>query len=162
METREPFPCWILLLVLVVGRIESKSCSMFRGSNCSCFSTDSDVPSILYCRLTSLRENPFEPPFGGDYFRLKSFETISIDLSTDDRVELKENALASLGSLSSNVDPSSKVELSIKIDGFNQLKLSSSSINSNIFGKQTVRRDLNMHLIPSVSARSSVRKIFAR
>ena len=149
----------ITLMIIIRLANCSTSCSIFPSLNCSCFQSDSDLIlslpiktySHLHCHGSSFNKKTFQPPYGFDFQIQNRFRTVSIEFSPKKQVEIPTNQFNPLSMLFTETDDNAQIEISIRFNGFSQIKFNKQSFTSNMFHRKHQNKHLWLRLIPTIS-----------
>ncbi|CAF2441927.1 unnamed protein product [Rotaria sp. Silwood2] len=151
----------VLLSILIIFPLvySSTSCSIFPLLNCSCFQSNVDLNSILliktyshlYCQGNSLTEKTFQSPFGVDFKDQNHFRTVSIEIFTEDRLEIQSNQFDSLSMLFSETNDNDKIDIFLRFNGFKHITFHNHSLTSTIFQQRPQNKRLWINLIPMIN-----------
>ena len=145
------------VLILIIPLVySSTSCSIFPSLNCSCFQSNVDLNSTLpiktyshlYCQGKSLTEKTFQSPFGSDFKHQNRFRTVSIEFSTENRIDIQSNQFDSLAMLFSETDITAQIDIYLRFNGFTHITFAKNSLTSTIFQSKHQNRRVWLHLIP--------------
>lgn len=151
---------FILIVYETLVETSSTSCLISSSLNCSCFHSNSDLSlslslsktiySHLYCQANSLNEKTFANAFQQEFFDQNYFETISLEFSLTNQIEIHRNQFQSLANLTSKTNRNSPIEITIRFVGFTELSFGSHSLTSTMFNGKHANRSLSLYFIPKI------------